>query len=200
MKKLAILGASATLAALPVMGVFAAVDPVSQTDTITITVNDSCELAVTNSDAQSLTASMKIGAVKTDFAGSNFKVACNTGTGWELAAVGSSDGGTLNALKATGEGTAIVSTDPATNLAQTDGSAQTSDWGFKFTKGGQTALEEGFDDWKAVPATSQKVASGSALDGTDSVSVTYGVAIGSSQEADTYTGKVTYTLSQPASD
>ena len=193
MKKLAIIGASAAFAALPMVGVFADVTPVSQTDTITITVQESCELATTGTPA-STTKQMAVGTFDNNITGSTFKVACNTGEAWELQAKGASEGGVANALHGATNGNIASSETPSANFKK---DSATSDWGFKLTAGGATNIETGYDDWKQIPTSNTKVATGSAINGTDTVTVTYGVAIGNQQKPDTYTGKVTYTLSQP---
>ena len=196
MKKLAIIGASAAFAALPMVGVFAVPQPASQTDTVKITVQESCELAITGAPANA-TATMTVGTIKTDLPGSTFAVSCNTGDSWELNAQGTTDG-TANALKGAKDGGNITSTDPATNLAAKDGSATTSDWGFKLDNDSSASeIVSGYENWKQIPTADTKIASGSVVSGTDKVKVTYGVSIGSTQKPDTYTGTVKYTLSQP---
>ena len=197
MKKLAIVGASAALAAMPVLGVFAETpQPVTQTDTIQITVKDSCELAVEGNGNQTYKADMTVGSFNDNIPGSEFKVACNTGNQWELNAVGASDGGTVNALHGATNGNITSSETPGTNLKK---DATSSDWGFKLSNDSTDAsIQSGFEDWSQIPTTSKKVATGEKVTGEDKVKVTYGVTIGNQQKADTYTGKVTFTLSQPA--
>lgn len=195
MKKLAILGTSAVLAAVPAMGVFAEVTPVDQTDTLKVTVQESCELAITGDGGINHEDTMTVGQFHDSIAGSKFTIECNAGTGWKLQAEGAGEGDVTNALHDATNGD-IVSTAPKTNLKA---DTATSDWGFKLAKEGDTTIEAGYDDWSAVPTTAQDVAHGTDLAGSDTISVTYGVAISGTQKAGTYQGKVKFTLSEPAS-
>ena len=195
MKKLAIVGASAALAAMPVLGVFA-VDPVTQEDTITITVPESCELATATGKPASVTKTMSVGTFDNNLEGSTFSVSCNSGETWTLSANGNSDETSKNVLKGSGNGAGhdiASSASPTSNLKV---NATTSDWGFK-AEGTGAAVESTYQDFAQIPTTSTKIAGGTEIDGTQTVKVTYGVAISGTQQDGTYTGKVTYTLAQP---
>ena len=194
MKKLAIVGASAALAAMPVLGVFA-VETDTVKDSISITVKESCNLEVAEGKGKTINEEMNVGTVRTDLEGSEFTVACNTGESWTLSAKGSGSEA-ANALNAQGENEDIASSiAPASNLKA---DSETSDWGFKADAASTAAkIESGFDTWHQIPSADTPVAKGTAIDGTEKVKITYGVAIGNQQKADTYTGQVTYTLAQP---
>ena len=91
MKKLAIIASSAALAAMPVVGVFAA-DTTTSTDTITVTVNPTCTFATGGDLDKSVSATLSAGEASGDLEGSTFKVNCNDAKGWELKAVGAGEG------------------------------------------------------------------------------------------------------------
>ena len=186
MKKLAILGASAALAALPAVGVFAASGTVV-TDTVQVTINSACTITSTNA-SNTYSATMTNGQLKSDFGSTAMTVDCNDAGGWHITAVGSGADATVKtAMNATGSGTDI-----ATGTAT---SGATSNWAMKVTGTGAT----GFTDFKAVPASATDVANGTGAVAAGSLSTTYRVWISATQQADTYTGQVTYTLSHPKS-
>ena len=198
MKKLAIAGASAALAALPVVGVFAATSS-TFTDTVQVTVADSCTIASSAEGSQTaydrtFTEEIAVGQLKTDIgigadaqSQPTVNVACNTTTGtWSLSAVGSGTGATVDVMDATGSGTDI-----ATGTATT---GATSNWAFKLAAGTGGTIASGYNTYTSIPTAATAVVTGNA--GTTDVSITpsYQVYIGTNQEPDTYTGKVTYTL------
>ena len=186
MKKLAILGASAALAALPAVGVFAATGTVV-TDTVQVTINSACNITTTNA-SNTYSATMTNGQLKSDFGSTEMTIACNDAGGWHITAVGSGADATVKtAMNATGSGTDI-----ATGTAI---SGATSNWAMKVTGTGAT----GFTSFAAVPSSATDVASGTGAVSGGTLSTTYQVWISATQQADTYTGQVTYTLSHPKS-
>ena len=188
MKKLAIVGASAALAALPLMGVFAADgDVTGVTDNITVTVSPTCTLGTAAKEKQ-VSTSLTNGGHKDDLEGSTFTIACNDAGGWNLKAAGDTDGDSKNVLKGSSSGTNIST---GTTI---DGSA--SAWAFKAT--GSGVLEDYSTNFAAIPASATKIAGGSSPVHDNSVTITYGVSVGMDQPADTYEGKVVYTLGQGA--
>ena len=186
MRKIIIMGASAALAALPVVGVFAATGT-SVTDTVEVTINSSCLITSTNA-ANTYSATMTNGQLKSDFGSTEMTIACNDAGGWHVTAVGSGAATDKTQMKASGSGTNI-----ATGTATGDNSP--SSWAMKVTGTGAA----GFTTFAAVPGSATDVASGNgAVSGAELVT-TYQVWISASQQADTYTGQVTYTLAHPAS-
>ncbi len=177
--------ASLALAAMPVLGAFADV-----TDTVQINIQGACSVGQTSSSQTgggvTLTETMINGATKTwdadGSAGGTLKVSCNDASGWNIKAVGSSDGTAKTSMKATGSGTAIP----------TGTSGAASYWAFKVAG---TGAETNFTSWHTVPSTATKVAGGSSAVSEGEINTGYQVHVSASQEADTYTGKVTYTVS-----
>ena len=197
MKKGLVVGAGVValgLAGMPLFGAFAQ-DKV--TDTVQITVNGSCSIGSTTSSTgtgNSFSTSLDNGNTATwegdgtgtgvTGAGGKIVVSCNNSAGWNVKAVGG-DGTTANTtMTPSGTGTAI-----ATGTGTTGNSA----WAFKVTG---TSSVASFNNWSEVPATATKVAEGNTAVSEEEISTSYRVYIGLSQEADTYTGKVTYTVAE----
>ena len=206
--------ASLALAAMPVVGVFAATSNI--TDEIEITIAKECAIKTTATDPsqgigdgtatnQKFTATMQNGELKvlggsagtgaSGTASSVIDVVCNDSatsgdaTSWKLTAVGGDGTTASTVLDAAASGTDIV-TGTAT-------SGTTSNWAMKVEGAAGLDIQGGFDSFRAVPGTAAVVATGN---GTKSGAFTasYQVYIGTNQEADTYTGHVTYTLTNPA--
>lgn len=185
MKKSIIIGAtSLALAAVPIAGVFA-----DFTDTVNVTINESCTLTreayasggvqnnpshkngtggtwSTTAGTDTLNATMTNGTVQASLGSSQFKVVCNRAGGYKVtvATTSLSTGGTS----------------PLTIPNNTTYSASVSGWspvssGTKLTNGG----------------TVNTVTSPTA--GT-TFEVSYGVGVSTSQAAGTYTGTATYSL------
>ncbi len=186
MKKIAIAGTSVALAALPMAGVFAATGT-TVTDTVQVTINSSCLITTTNA-ANTYSATMTNGQLKSDFGSTSMSIACNDAGGWHVTAVGTGADATVKtAMNATGSGTDI-----ATGTAT---SGATSNWAMKVTGTGAT----GFTSFAAVPSSATDVATQSGAVSGATLTTTYQVFISATQQADTYTGQVTYTLAHPAS-
>ena len=185
MRKIAIAGASVALAALPALGVFAATGQ-TVTDTVEVTIGSAC-LITTSQTANTYSDSMTNGQLKSDFGSTEMTINCNDAGGWHVTAIGSgADSTDKTAMNATGTGTDI-----ATGTAQ---SGDTSNWAMKVTGTGAT----GFTTFAAVPASATNVATGSGAVSGGTLTTTYQVFISATQQADTYTGQVTYTLAHPA--
>ena len=209
--------ASLALAAMPVVGVFAA-DPATSsiTDEIEITIAKECAIKTTATDPsqgigdgtttnQKFTATMQNGELKvlggsagtgaSGTASSVIDVVCNDSatsgdaTSWKLTAVGGNGTTASTVLDAAASGTDIV-TGTAT-------SGTTSNWAMKVEGASGLTIQNGFSAFRAVPGTAEVVTTGN---GTKSGAFTasYQVYIGTNQAADTYTGHVTYTLTNPA--
>ena len=185
MIKIAIAGASVALAALPALGVFAATGQ-TVTDTVEVTIGSAC-LITTSPTANTYSDSMTNGQLKSDFGSTEMTINCNDAGGWHVTAIGSgADSTDKTAMNATGTGTDI-----ATGTAQ---SGDTSNWAMKVTGTGAT----GFTTFAAVPAGATDVARGNGAVSGGTLTTTYQVFISATQQADTYTGQVTYTLAHPA--
>lgn len=207
-KKLIVAGvASAAVAVLPVTGVFAS----SVTDEIKVNIPASCALVSSTTSGEigsgttttnTYTATMQNGQVKSDIgntgaasAGSNkLSVSCNattsSATGWSLSAVGG-DGTTVST---------VMTPSPATNTPIATGvatSGANSAWAVKITGATGINIQNGFDAFRTIPGTATVVATGS---GTveNAFTMLYQVYVGTAQQAGTYTGKVTYTLTSTA--
>ena len=188
MKKLAIIASSAALAAMPVVGVFAA-DTTTSTDTITVTVNPTCTFATGGDLDKSVSATLSAGEASDDLAGSTFKINCNDAGGWKLNAIADGEGTTKSDLKgATGDNKIATGT---------TFSGATSAWGMKIGgTGGE--VQDGFTTYKAVPTAETKVVQNTSASDEAEITTSYKVYVSGDQAADTYTGKVKYTLSHPA--
>ena len=185
MKKTLGVVAAATLAAMPILGVGAADLVTTQTDTLKITVNDSCELkyqstAHTNGSGtapgtwsgNTLSATIANNAADTNIGGTSFHVVCNDNGGYDVKVK-------TEALDGAEAGESIPYITAASAPA-----AGTSSWGIN--NGTAWILDEGVVKTAAA-----------ATDGTD-FAVTYGVATSSTLAADTYEGDAVYTLTHPA--
>ena len=206
--------ASLALAAMPVVGVFAATSNI--TDEIEITIAKECAIKTTATDptqgigdgtttSQQFSATMQNGELKV-LGGSTgegaasgdssvIDVVCNDSatsgdaTSWKLTAVGGDGTNASTVLDAATSGTDIV-TGTAT-------SGTTSNWAMKVEGATGLDIQGGFDSFRAVPGTAAVVATGNGTK-AGAFTASYQVYIGTSQEADTYTGHVTYTLTNPA--
>ena len=200
-KSLIATGAAAVaLAAMPALGAFADV-----TDTVTLTIQSACTIGQNAADpstggtgktiteANALNAHMyTYDANGTD--GGTIKVSCNDNGGWMIKAVGSGDDTTnKNVMNASSVGTDIATGTPAEGAA-------TSTWGFKVAAAtGQQGItvESAYQNFTAVPAEATKVASGTGAISEGGINTGYQVWVSATQQADTYTGKVTYTVHHP---
>ena len=127
MKKTLIAGAaSLALAAMPVVGVFAA-DPEPVVDDITITVSETCTLTRTTGTGI-YTATMSTNALNASVGSSTFTAVCNNATGFSVSATPTAltgDGEAINYSATTptaGSGTwTATKTEVAGNIAATGG-------------------------------------------------------------------------------
>ena len=182
--------ASLALAAMPVLGAFADV-----TDTVVLTIQSSCSVGQTSATAGAGKTITESNAVNSHLytydadgsAGGTLKVTCNDASGWNVKAVGSSTGSNKTVMVPTGSGTAI-----ATGTAE---SGATSNWMFKVSG---TGAVSGYTSWSEVPSTATKVATSSTAISEGAINTGYQVWVSATQQADTYTGSVTYTVAQGA--
>ena len=190
MKKLIIASAAVALAAMPALGAFADV-----TDTITITINGSCSIGgttATTGAGVSLSETMTNGSTKVwdadGTAGGKLVVSCNDASGWNVKAVGASTGSDHTVMVPNNAGSTPIATGAATSGA-------TSNWAFKVSGTGAVAA---YTSFAAVPSTATKVATSSDPGSAIQINTGYQVYVSATQEADTYTGRVTYTVAEGA--
>ena len=172
-------------------------------DDVTFLVPAACTLSATGSTLH--TATINPGTYTADIGTTTLKAVCNDGAGFAIYATGYTGNiiGETNSNKLVGE---------TTNLAIATGTAtsgSTSNWAMKLATDSNATypitIENSFNAYHAVPNAYTKVASrATATDGGSSavgstLTTTYGVFIASTQAADTYEGKVIYTLVHPAS-
>ena len=169
----------------------------SAVDEVTITVPASCSL--TNTIGSPHTATIETGVYQDDIGETTFKVFCNDNEGFAVYAVGYTNDEYGNTTMK--PSTLAVSNAIATGTAT---SGNTSNWAMKLTAvSGDYAptLETGFNDYHIIPDTYTKVASyASNTDGStgSSFKSTYGAFVSQTQPADSYTGKIKYTVVHPA--
>ena len=179
MKKTLIAGAaSLALAAMPVLGVFAAgepaEDPADIVDTLTVNVNGICSFTRTGGTG-TYTQTMTANAIKNDFGSSTFTTECNNGKGYAVTAVFTSIAHTAS------EGTPITY-DAAATLAAGAGKWQA---------------------YKSAPTPAGNINNNGVAHETSgpdaptgTFTVDYKVATNAVQSMGTYTGTATYTLAQ----
>lgn len=166
----------------------------SANKTVSLTVLPVCSLSASSETfSKTLQPGGKgpIGDAKT------ITIACNNSSGYSLYAVGSDGAG------AEGE-TSLVGKNPE-NLIKTGTaeSGDTSAWNFKLsTSSPGLDIAEGYDSSHVIPSAKDLIASrasGVPADAGDQLTIAYSAFVAESQEPDTYTGHVSYTLVQTAS-
>ena len=167
------------------------------TDEINVTIPASCSLTSVVGSAH--TSTIENSTYVDDIGETTFKVFCNDFEGFAVYAVGyTNDSFGNNTLKPANLASSYAI---ATGTATSGG---TSNWAMKLTavSGDYTpTLETGFNDYHVIPDTYTKVASfASNTDAStgSSFKSTYGAFISQTQPADSYTGKVKYTVVHPA--
>ena len=135
-------------------------------------------------------------AIRTTLAPQPSQSPATTPNGWHVSAIG--DG------LYTGHRSYMYSTDGASYIPSNDAgstmSGSGSNWAFKFASGTNSpAISTGYTNFKAIPDAYTKIISSNSDNPTteQTFSVTYGVSIGDSQAAGTYTGEVKYILVAP---
>ena len=169
---------------------------------VSVTVPVSCNIASTLNTAH--TATINPGQYKENIGTTTFKVFCNDNTGYAIYAIGYSNEeyGNTNLLPTNTSNSAI-----ATGLAT---SGNTSNWAMKLApvtaeSSGTVqpyvlTIENGYENYSLVPEEYTKVATfTSTTDFTigSNLTSTYRAYIQGMQPADTYQGKVKYTLVHP---
>ena len=173
-------------------------------DDVAITIPVSCTMTGTGQNTHS--ANVTNGTYEDDIGTTTLKVLCNDSEGFSIYAIGFTGDQYTGADHTKLIGVANnqkISTGTAT-------SGSTSNWAMKLETDSMATyaltLDNGFGSYSAVPDTYTKVAhkdSGTDI-GTSAVgstlTTTYASFIASNQVADTYSGKVKYTLVHPASE
>lgn len=176
--------ASIALAAMPVVGVFAATDnPSAIEDTINVTIADSCTwsrtLAASDStvtaSGSTLSATMTAPQTIANFGTSTLNVKCNNTKGYAIKATMTGLAGQASSSDATSNNDSI---DYAASLAAGKWTASYNNTGI--ASGNSFVTTSGADDME---------------NGTNYV-ITYGVQTKANQAAGFYTGTVTYELTQ----
>ena len=199
---------SITLFAAVIMTTTASVSADSSVvDTVTIDLPSSCSMNAVVDTAHTATLEMGTYSGGSDYPNgigkTSVSVFCNDPSGFAVYAVGFT-GDTF------GNNTMVGTNANNTIPTGTATSGTTSQWAMKLTKVTDTSvaynpanmtITNGYDDYSAVPDDYDKVATfSSATDFTlgAKFTTTYAAYISTSQAADTYTGKVKYTLVHPA--
>ena len=162
--------------------------------TASVTVPDTCYMSSTSTTH---TDSVSGGTYTENFGGeSTVTVTCNDRNGYSVYAVGySNDIEGTNGLIGTSTGLVIPS--------GTSTSGDVSNWAMKLTPGtGSFAptILNGYDNYSLVPATATKVATLTSdinVSNSSQFKTSYAVAVSPTQAADTYIGKVKYTVVHP---
>ncbi|MBR3131942.1 hypothetical protein IKG33_00810 [Candidatus Saccharibacteria bacterium] len=171
-------------------------------DDVVINVPISCTMS--SSGENSHTATVPNNTTRSDIGTTTVNAFCNDTGGFAIYAIGYTDetyGKTVLASATLGS-TKDIATGTAT-------SGSTSNWAMKLTNTGTTypvTIQNSFGSYHSVPSAYTLVASrtsGTAV-GTGATgatfTTTYRAFISSTQPADTYTGKVKYTMVHPASE
>ena len=171
-------------------------------DDVAISVPISCTMLGTGTNTHN--AEIPNGTYRADIGTTTLKIYCNDSAGFSIYAIGfTGEQYSGNNTKLIGvNNNQMISTGTAT-------SGSTSNWAMKLaTNSGATypiTLQNGFGAYSAVPATYTKVATspnatdiGTGATGAE-LTTTYASYMSSDQIADTYSGKVKYTLVHPAS-
>ena len=204
MKKLAIAGASLALAAMPVVGVFAA-DTTTVTDNLNVTIADTCTVSTSTygSGSTGNQWGTQTGTAGTDASISNtwtlaiannatatspthtIAIMCNKTSGWTLKA--QNDDKLYTGQNKTGDDIAY-----STSAAQgTEGYYVSVSDATDGTISTDNVSSGKMNDLNAGAAT---IFSKNGSTATASVNVSYTVGTSTTTEAGTYTGKVVYTL------
>ncbi|MBR3256393.1 hypothetical protein IKG10_01850 [Candidatus Saccharibacteria bacterium] len=175
----------------------------STVDQVTINVPVSCSM--TGTGMNSHTAEITNGTYTADIGTTTLKAYCNDSNGFSIYTIGYTND-TYGTTTLIGQST---SNTIVTGTATSAGNPDTSNWAMKLatvsspTPTYPIALDNGYGSYSIVPSTYTKVAhrdSGTDI-GTNAegstLTTTYAAYISRTQPADTYEGKVKYTLVHP---
>ena len=169
----------------------------SVTDDITIIVPASCTINTTVNNNH--IATVEAGSYVDDIGEYTFKIMCNDADGFSVYAVGYTNDEFGNT---TMKPSTIASTNAITTGLATSGDI--SNWAMKLASVSENfTITNDFNSYHLVPAGYTKVAtypSNTATTTGANIKSTYGAYISRTQPADTYTGKVKYTVVHPANE
>ena len=179
---------------------------------VTVVFVESCSMTATVDTAHSATIPNGIYSGSSDYypngiGQTTLKVACNDPNGFSLYAIGY----TGEQYEGTNHTKLVGNNEPNNTIATgTATSGDNSNWAMKLATNAQATypitLENGYGAFSNIPNTYTKVASrANATDVGESatgstLTTTYAAYVSRTQPADTYTGKVKYTLVHPASE
>ncbi len=176
----------------------------SVVDDVSISVPVSCSLSGTGMSTHN--ANIANGTYQANIGTTTIKAFCNDTNGFAIYAIGFSNEeyGNTNLIGASS------STNIVTGTATSAGNPDTSNWAMKLAADSNATypitLDNSFNAYHIIPSTYTKVAhrdsgtdTGSSATGA-SLTSTYAAYISKTQSADTYNGKVKYTLVHPASE
>ena len=183
---------------------------VSATDTNTaqdnVAVNVPVSCTMNGTGMTSHNANIPNGTYQADIGTTTLKSFCNDSQGFAIYAIGytNEEYGNTNLIGTSGGQTIVTGT------ATTTGSPDVSNWAVKLATDSTATypitLDNSFGAYSSVPSTYTKVAHrdsgtdlGSSATGA-SLTTTYAAYISKTQQADTYNGKVKYTLVHPSSE
>ncbi|MBQ3445963.1 hypothetical protein IJG29_04575 [Candidatus Saccharibacteria bacterium] len=182
----------------------------SESQPVSLSVNDACTISGTIASGEDHTASILPGTYRDNIGKTTLKIVCNDTNGYAVYAVGHSGGdaeaeGTLGNTNLIGITTGLTI---PTGIASEN--AEGSVWSMRLTKvtdstsylPSNLTILDSFDSNHAVPSTTTKVASyTSSTDAAKGslIETTYATKVSNAQAADTYIGKVRYTVVHPSS-
>ena len=163
-----------------------------------VTVPDVCTIAADNSSTAH-TDTVGVGEYKANIGEPVFNITCNANNGYSIYAVGYSNNtvGNTNLIGTTNGATIPTGTSTVT------GSSAVSNWAMKLTAVSGTfpaTILDSYDSYHVVPSTATKVATRTSsidLSENSQIKTTYAVSISPAQTADSYVGKVKYTVVHP---
>lgn len=189
--------ASVALAAMPIVGAFAA----NTYDNITATVDNGCSI-IDAEPSKTVALTVAPGNTVESTAAGSISVVCN-GVSYHISAKGSTAvpsgyaDGTATDLIATHAGD--TPTYDRIGTGTTTGSS-TASWAFMVSSlttavsgTGAPAIESGYNDWAEIPSAATPIVSGTAS-AQVTVNTKYQVYVPISQAAGAYQGQVTYTV------
>ncbi|MDO5451618.1 MAG: hypothetical protein Q4F56_00830 [Candidatus Saccharibacteria bacterium] len=172
-------------------------------DFVAVSIPVSCSMSGSIASGEEHNAEIQNGIYQDDVGKTTLEVFCNDGEGFSIYTVGYTNNEYCNNKLASN--TLGSSHDIVTGTAT---SGNNSNWAMKLSTDSTAtyplAINDGFDDYSAVPSSYAKAAT--RLSGTDasvkgaSLTTTYAAFISPTQSADTYSGQVKYTLVHPSSE
>ncbi len=181
-----------------------ATDTNTSQDNVTVSVPVSCTMNGTGMTSHN--ANIPNGTYQADIGTTTLKTFCNDNQGFAIYAIGytNEEYGNTNLIGTRGGQTIVTGT------ATTTGSPDVSNWAVKLATDSTATypitLDNSFGAYSSVPSTYTKVAHrdsgtdlGSSATGA-SLTTTYAAYISKTQKADTYNGKVKYTLVHPSNE